>query len=150
MFPTEGHFNRLNLCCQPVHCTNLLPYIGALLFYSHLHPYRVMAEEAANLPSGQDPTRVRVLVARHHLYPQRLQLGRIESPGREGGRECRSGSGTTTIFLLTILCHCATESVSENSLTTKLKVKPSKLQQVKHFTRQTKAGSRIKTFSKVD
>ena len=41
-----------------------------------------MAKEAADLSSGEDATRVRVLVVRHHLNPQRLQLGRIQSPDR--------------------------------------------------------------------
>lgn len=60
------------------------PYCRVTLPRSHLHPYRVMAEEASNLPPGEDTTRVRVLVERHHLYSQRLQLRRIESPERQG------------------------------------------------------------------
>lgn len=54
---------------------------------SHLHPYGVMAEEASDLPPGEDTTGVRVLVVRHHLYSQRLQLRSVESPDREGGVE---------------------------------------------------------------
>lgn len=49
----------------------------------HFCPYGVMAEEAADLPSRQHSTRVRVLIARHHLYPQRLQLRCVQGPGRE-------------------------------------------------------------------
>lgn len=55
------------------------------IFYSspHLRPYGVMAEKTSDLPSSEDPSRVRVFVLWQHLYPQRLQLGRIESPARE-------------------------------------------------------------------
>lgn len=49
----------------------------------HLRPYRVMAEKTSDLPTSEDPARVRVFVLWQHLYPQRLQLGRIERPERE-------------------------------------------------------------------
>lgn len=49
----------------------------------HLHPNRVMTEEAADFSSGQDSARVRILVTGHHLYSKRLQLGRIQGPNEE-------------------------------------------------------------------
>lgn len=65
-----------------------------------------MAEEATNLSPGQDSTRVWVLVVRHHLDPQRLQLGRIESPEREN----------VGVMVGKFNCHYAAESVvSENT-----------------------------------
>lgn len=108
LFPVEGDVSRL--CCHKIFQPPLLTTraflceISELLpLCSHLCPYRVMAEEATDLPSGQDSSRVRVLVARHHLYSQRLQLGRIESSGRDGERKCGMSSWKRKVILITTL-----------------------------------------------
>lgn len=58
-----------------------------------------MAEEATDLPSGQHSARVRVLVARQHLYSQSLQLGRVESPERDGEGERTGRSGKRRVIV---------------------------------------------------
>ncbi|TNN46611.1 hypothetical protein EYF80_043198 [Liparis tanakae] len=61
-----------------------------------------MAEEATDLPSGQHSARVRVLVARQHLYPQSLQLGRVERPERDGEEGREESSSVKTALLETL------------------------------------------------
>ena len=65
--------------------------VRCLLQYHYLNPGGVVAEEAADLPSGQHTARVRVLVVRQHLNTQSLQLGCIQSSERKTER--RAGDG---------------------------------------------------------
>lgn len=78
--PVQTHKALFSESCQ--HFPATLPRRGSFPA-SHLHPYRMMAEEAADLPFGEDSTRVGILVARHHLYSQSHKLGGVECPGME-------------------------------------------------------------------